>query len=308
MISTIAFFRFFQSKNLWSKYSSSKNWLLGKISSDPGFYKQDLFDLFLAEFKLPRSHFEKDIFQSLESVKRDFDQGINYTWYGDLNYPFHFYHLEDPPLLLSYKGKICWNGVECISIVGSRDPSPMSMQWMKTELYSFFKNLNSKVCIVSGGARGVDELSHRLALLTEHPTVLFMPSGLAKPYPAKSEDLHRQIFEAGGALVSEYDSNLSMRKLMFRHRNRLIAAMNQFLLIVEARKRSGSIMTANYSLAMGKLVGVIPGHPLQSAFEGGLEILINGGLMIRNQEDLEFYIQESQKLVASGSDRVRDLI
>ncbi len=306
MLKSIAFLRFFQDKNLWSQYSSTKSWLLNLISSDPEFHRLDLFEQFLNEFALPRSHFEINFLNMLDQTEKDIEAGIQFTRYGDLNYPLHFYQLLDPPLILSYQGSVCWNGRQCLSVVGSRDPIPSSVEWMRTEFYSFLKNLNAKICIVSGGARGIDDLSHRIALLTEHPTVLFMPAGLAKPYPSNQESLHRQICESGGAVISEYDTNLSMKKVMFSHRNRLIAAMNQFLLIVEARKRSGTLMTSNYSLAMGKTVCVVPGHPLQSAFQGSLEILIHGGLVVRNQADLHFHLTEPQKLVASGSDKSID--
>lgn len=274
---------------------------MDKFSSEPDIDKQELYEMFIESFQLPRQHFEQAYQVELEKTRADLELGIKFTRYGDTDYPLHFYRLEDPPLILSYQGRACWNQFVCLAVVGSRDPMPVSVHWMKSEFYRFLKESKVKICIVSGGARGIDELSHRIALLADHPTVLFMPSGLCRPYPNNLQSLRDQILQNGGALVSEYDSNLSMKKPMFSHRNRLIAAMNQSLLIVEAQKKSGTLMTANYALAMGRTVLVIPGHPLNAAFQGSLEIIKHGGALIEGAEDLYHLLDEFKFESSSGS-------
>lgn len=225
--------------------------------------------------------------REMEKVKSDIECGINYVCWGDWNYPSSFRILLQPPLLFSYIGKPCWLQSPCLSVVGSREPHPYTVAWMKSELRDFIKNTD--VVVVSGGARGVDFIAHSLCLDLGRPTLVMLPSGLKQIYPPSLNNHVKAILEAGGCLISEYDSNFAVRKHLFQHRNRLIAALNHALLIGEANIQSGTIMTAHIALEMGRPVWVVPGHPLMSSFAGSLDLVLDGGQLVRNAEDLKLF-------------------
>ncbi len=232
---------------------------------------------------------KKNWLQELEKIKADLDDGIQFICWNDPDYPQSFLRLLNPPLIFSLLGKKCWQDRPCISIVGSREPHPYSVSWMKTELRAFLKMF--PLSVVSGGARGVDFMAHSLSLDLAQPTLVILPSGVKNLYPTSLNKSLPAILEAGGGVLSEYDSSFEVRKHLFQHRNRLIAAMNHALLIVEAKKQSGTMMTAQLALEMSKPVWVVPGHPLMNSFAGSLELMILGGQMVRNREDLKIFFE-----------------
>jgi DNA processing protein len=209
---------------------------------------------------------------------------------GDLLFPGHplypdsFRGLRTPPLFLSFLGAPCWQEEQKrLSVVGAREPSKDSLIWMERHLVELFK---SGVISVSGGARGVDQRAHALSLRQGGRTVVFLPSGLGEIYPQSLRGWVDRVIKGGGALISEYLPSTPMKTFHFHQRNRMIAAMGDFLLVVEAAKRSGSMMTANLALDEGRSVGVLPGHPLMVKYSGNLALLSSGAQPICNGEDI----------------------
>ncbi|MEN0058951.1 MAG: DNA-processing protein DprA, partial [Bdellovibrio sp.] len=174
-----------------------------------------------------------------------------------------------------------------LSVVGSREPCYDSLQWMEKELSAFCEE--KKPLIVSGGARGVDQKSHGVALRKKHPTVVVLPSGLENMYPGTLLEWVKPVLDSGGCFLSEYAFTQRMHKYLFHHRNRLIAALGEATLLVEARRRSGTLMTANQAVQMGRPVWVVPGHPHDVHFSGSLDLLSEGALMVRDAQDLSMY-------------------
>lgn len=207
------------------------------------------------------------------------------TFYGDRNYPRTFLRTANPPLALSYEGRLADLDRPCLSAVGSRDPHEFTRAWIQRDLYEFLKQ--TPVPIVSGGARGVDQMVHRLALLMELPTAVFLPSGLSQKYPQLWQDL--QWRERPVTFISEFLLGAPISKQNFSSRNRLIAAAGRMTLILEARAKSGTLITAHHALIEGKVLGVVPGHPHLSHFGGSLDLLSEGGCLVRNASDLSFY-------------------
>ena len=227
--------------------------------------------------------------EQIDKIKADKDYGIEFVGIGEDAYPKYFHRMLRPPLLISYIGNPVWKTYPCLAVVGSREPHPYTVSWLKYELREFIKT--SEVAIVSGGARGVDFLAHTLAVDVHKPTVVVVPSGLRTLYPSKLNSFVPQVLQTGGCVISEYESNFEMRKHLFSHRNRIIAAMNHALLIGEANLQSGTMMTANLALEMNKPVWVVPGHPLMKAFAGSLDIVLYGGQMVRNSSDLKIFFE-----------------
>lgn len=222
---------------------------------------------------------EKLEFNFLKKMK-----GVKFVCYGESDYPPQCYRMADPPLCLSYVGSPCWQVGASIAIVGSREPSSESLLWMEQELSSFLTK--ARPLVVSGGARGVDQKAHALALRKLCATAVVLPSGLGEIYPDSLREWVRPIIDQGGCLISEYDYQQKMHKHLFHHRNRLIAALGAVTLLVEARRRSGTLITAHQAAQLGRPVWVVPGHPQDPHFQGSLDLLFEGAQMARDAEDL----------------------
>ena len=229
------------------------------------------------------------------------DQGVQLVCYGEKNFPRLCYWMADPPLTLMYWGVPAWNDIETLSVVGSREPSFESMQWLEKEFAPFCDS--AKPCIVSGGARGVDQKSHSTALRKNLSTVIVLPSGLGALYPDSLREWVQPVLDQGGSFLSEYAFEQKMHKHLFHHRNRMIAALGKVTLLVEARRRSGTLITAQQALALGRPVWVVPGHPLDPHFLGSLDLLTEGAQLIRDAQDLTMYFNsetEAKKMSPAG--------
>lgn len=126
--------------------------------------------------------------------------------------------------------------------------------------------------VVSGGAYGIDAAAHRAALLEGGRTVAVLPGGLDRPYPAGHRDLLEQV-AASGALISEIVPGATPTRHRLEQRGRLIAALAQAVVVVEAGVRSGSLTTANLAMEFGRSVGAVPG-PVTSPSSAGCHELI----------------------------------
>ncbi len=175
------------------------------------------------------------------------------------------------PYLLWVAGEIEALELELVGVVGTRNPSENGI-----------RNANKVVSqirqgIVSGGARGIDATSHRAALDLKLPTVAFMAGGLDRAYPMENWDLFHQIVRSSGALVSELSPGSSPSRFRFLQRNRLIAALSDYLVVVEAGFRSGSKNTANHARSLGRDVYAVAGS-WSDAGPQGCNAMIKEGL------------------------------
>lgn len=205
------------------------------------------------------------------------------------SYPSAFLHLENPPLFLACQGEPPWRERTCLSIVGSREPTFEALSWMDLQISRLLARVPSLVT-VSGGARGIDSRAHLLSLRAGRPTVVFLPSGLAEPFPPEMKELENEILEAGGCILSEFAPFQRVRKHHFLQRNRMIASLSNVLFVVEARRRSGSTLTARLAREMGRTICVLPSFPGHPKSAGTLDLLFDGAFPIRDAEDLETLI------------------
>jgi len=215
------------------------------------------------------------------------DQHVGRLRYGEASYPEEFKLLTDPPLVFSYLGQPIWMK-EKIAIVGSRHPSQKTLWWLRKELGSLLTKYN--LVSVSGGAIGVDQLAHQASVDLKMPTIAILPSGIRNIYPKNFTSLSDEILNNGGCILSEFQDQLSVRKHHFSHRNRLIAALGKVSVIVEAREKSGTSITAHRALEMGKDLFVVPGHPLDESFHGSLQLLKMGAHIMTESADLSYWL------------------
>jgi DNA processing protein len=220
----------------------------------------------------------------INQIETAIDKGVNFTFPGEENYPTSMFNMTDVPFFLTYVGTPVWKKMLGLAVVGSREPSQLSEVWCEQELPPVLLNL--PLMFVSGGARGVDQIAHRICLRNDRPTVAFLPSGLFEIYPSEFSSWSESIIKGGGAVVSEFSPQVKMKKYFFQRRNRLIAGLSVATLLIEARRKSGTLITARQTLDQGKTLFVLPSHPLDTGNMGGLDLLSEGATPIRDAKDL----------------------
>ncbi len=225
-------------------------------------------------------------------------QNAQILYPGHADYPCALFLLEQPPLFLSYQGTPSWKDYTPISIVGSREPLQQSLRWMELFLPRFFRK--EQVSVISGGARGIDQKAHALSIQAGRPTLAFLPSGLKNIYPSDFRHWIPGILESGGAILSEFAPDEKMWRGNFERRNRVIAALAPLVLVVEARRRSGSTMTARLAGEIGRTICALPSSPMQAQTLGTLDLLVNGAMPVRDDIDLELIFRLSAKLGADS--------
>jgi DNA processing protein len=202
----------------------------------------------------------------------------------DDDYPAPLLDLPLPPPVLWVRGALPdLSRTRAVAVVGSRKASAEGYRaagWFAAELAA------AGVAVVSGLALGIDGAAHRAALAGPGPTVAVLGCGLDLPYPRSHERLRDDLVAAGGALVSEFRPGTPPRPWCFPVRNRLIAALATVTLVVQARERSGSLVTAGHALDLGREVWAVPGSVFDDRFGGGNALLRDGATPALSPRDL----------------------
>lgn len=194
--------------------------------------------------------------------------------------------LPQPPTLLRVRGTIpSREGKKCIAIVGSRAYTSYGAHICRS-LIAGLKDY--PVIIVSGLALGIDAIAHQSALEHNIPTIAFPGSGLDWNvlYPRMHQQLARDILKNGGALISEYENNFRATPWSFPQRNRLVAGIADMIIVIEAKEKSGALITARLGTEYNKSVGAVPGSVFSDASSGTNWLLHMGAVVIRNTDDI----------------------
>lgn len=252
---------------------------------------------------------QKDWYKMAESAKKDcLSLNVKTTWPFHPDYPLCLLNMENPPLLITWRGRACWKNHFLFSIVGSRNPYQDTMLWMDMNISPFLKKHKGEVCVTSGGARGVDQKAHLLSISTQTPTLCFLPCGIQNYYPSNLAQWEKPILDSGGAFISVFPFQEEMRKAHFHTRNKVLAYFSHLIFIAQAQIRSGTMVTARYGLHAGTTIATIPGSPLHSKYAGNLNLINDGCFMLRDQWDLETLYQSIKLNQATKNfDNVKDL-
>ena len=195
-------------------------------------------------------------------------------------YPPALAALDAPPPLLYVKGDIALLARPMVAIVGARNGSAAGQKLARM----FAARLGrAGYVIASGLARGIDAAAHEAAL--ERGTVAVLAGGLDNIYPPEHAELQRQIGERG-CLISENPPGFVPRAQDFPRRNRIISGIALGVLIVEAARRSGTLITARAAADQGRVVFAVPGHPLDPRAEGTNRLLKDGATIATEPEDV----------------------
>ena len=202
---------------------------------------------------------------------------------ADAGYPPDLLQMPDPPTLLFVQGSLAALAhPQRVAVVGSRNPTPQGL----LNAREFARALgHAGVCVVSGLALGVDGGAHEGALDAGAPTVAVVGTGLDRVYPARHKALAHRI-AATGALISEYPLGTPPLAPHFPKRNRLIAALGQGTLVVEAALQSGSLITARLAADMGRDVFAIPGSIHSPQSRGCHALIRQGAKLVESAQDV----------------------
>ncbi|GMB10906.1 MAG: DNA-protecting protein DprA [Candidatus Improbicoccus devescovinae] len=212
--------------------------------------------------------------------------GYNVIGFSDKNYPDLLKRIDNPPCVLYAKGDItCVNSRLVISIVGSRSASYFGSAMAFKTAYDL---ASEDVLIVSGGALGIDTASHKGAIAAQGQTVGILACGIDFPYLLTNENLRNQISE-NGVLISEYPPGYPMRNFNFYLRNRLISGISHGTIVVEAGKKSGALVTANFAAEQNRDVFVTPVFAENPLSEGIFELIEDGAKVIKDSLDIKKY-------------------
>ncbi len=207
--------------------------------------------------------------------------GARFVGIGEPDYPPLLKSMDNPPPLLAIKGTAAIFSLPPVAIVGARNASLAGIKMARTLAAELGRQGYS---VISGLARGIDTAAHEGSLATG--TVAVLAGGLDQPYPPENAGLADEIARGGGAAVSEMPFGWEPRAQDFPRRNRIIAGLSLGLVVVEAAKRSGSLISARLAGEMGRLVFAVPGSPLDPRAAGANGLLKEGAILVTEVSDI----------------------
>ncbi|MDP2939234.1 MAG: DNA-processing protein DprA [Candidatus Omnitrophota bacterium] len=209
-------------------------------------------------------------------IKKELDladkNGIKIISIQDKDYPENLKNIYDPPIILYIKGRLLEKDIFSIAIVGSRRAS---IYGISTAEKFAFELAQLGITIVSGMARGIDSAAHRGSLKSKGRTIAVLGSGLLNIYPPENKELFQEICE-NGCVISEFPLETKPLAENFPRRNRIISGLSLGLIVVEASRNSGALISANLALEQGREVFAVPGK-VDSVNSFGVHTLIKQG-------------------------------
>ena len=206
----------------------------------------------------------------------------------DEDYPKQLKEIKNPPKVLYYRGKFISNE-SCFAIVGTRMASSYGKQ-IALEIASDL--CEAGLTIVSGLAPGIDTFSHQAVIEQEKRTIAVLGTGLDEKtiYPQSNLKLAQKIIATGGCLISEYPPGTQGANFTFPQRNRIISGLSIGVLVIEAKQKSGALITANWAKQQNRKIFAIP-----------------GSIYVQNSKGCHFLIKQGEKLVENAQDILKEL-
>lgn len=219
----------------------------------------------------------KSIEEELKSLQK---RGGRFLYLGEADYPAPLAATYDAPPVLAVLGHANLLEKKCIGIVGARSAS-LSGRKMAERLAREIGAAG--YAVVSGLARGIDTAAHASAL--ETGTVAVLAGGVDVVYPEENRALYDKIVQAG-CVVSDQPMGMEPRAQLFPRRNRIISGLSLGIVVVEAARKSGSLITARLALEQGREVFAVPGSPLDPRAAGPNDLIRQGAILTEKAEDV----------------------
>lgn len=274
--------------SFWLSYAykipTAKLWdCIQGTGSPKAFYEakpEELKGLTMRECRILRQLKEQEtILQAWETLEQ---KSYQFLPYDHPEYPNALLELQDVPFGIYYEGTLPNANQPMVAMVGSRQGSIYGREYA----YQMARELSGYgIGVVSGLAAGIDGASHRGSLDGNGYTLGILGCGIEYVYPKENYQLYCEMKKRGG-ILSEYPPDTAPFPMLFPRRNRMISILADFVLVVEARERSGSLITADLALEQGKEVGAVPGRPCDSLYMGCNQLIQQGAKCILDAEDV----------------------
>lgn len=199
-----------------------------------------------------------------------------------LDYPYALKNSYEPPVLLFYKGDYSLLDHTLLGMVGARECSPYGQKVLDHLVPSIVRH---DLVTVSGLARGIDTAVHRKTLEHGGKTIAVIGNGIGYAYPSENRALQEELC-ASHLVISEYPFEAAPKKHYFPLRNRIIAGLSRGVVVVEAKERSGSLITARMALDEGRDVFAVPGSVFSEQSKGCLDLIKAGAILCQSAEDI----------------------
>lgn len=201
----------------------------------------------------------------------------------DKNYPDKLKLIYDPPIAIYIKGNKNILNEKSMAIVGCRMCTKYGENIAKKLAYNLsLRNIN----VISGLARGIDSYAHKGTLKANGKTIAVVGCGLDRVYPTENETLFNEIIKNGGAVISEYIIGTKPLAKNFPRRNRIISGLSDGVVVVEAREKSGTLITVDFALEQGKNIYAVPGNIDSLNSYGTNDLIKQGAKIITNFQDI----------------------
>lgn len=203
----------------------------------------------------------------------------------DLLYPALLKEIDNPPKVLYYIGTFPPKDLYPLAIVGSRVSDNYGENVIK---YILSSEVLDQTVIISGLALGIDTAAHKIA---KH-TIAVLGTGLdeASFYPKENWPLCQKIIASGGLVMSEYPAGTKACAKNFPERNRIVAGLSQSVLVIQAKNRSGALITARLALESGRDVLTVPGSIFNELSQGPHKLITDGAIPITNSSELKDFL------------------
>lgn len=233
--------------------------LINHFKTDKGIFLAKKSELM--QVKLINEKIVQDILSN--NIKKEAERHLKYMEVNkidiisiaDEDYPYLLREIYSPPVFLYIRGNKSILNDRSIAIVGCRDCSNYGKKVSQKLAYDLS---NNNLNIVSGLAKGIDSYAHFGAICGKASTISVLGSGVDTIYPQENYKLAEKILEKNGAIISEYPIASKIEKMNFPARNRIISGISSSIIVVEAKKKSGTLITVDFALEQGREVFVVP--------------------------------------------------
>ncbi len=266
----------------------SKKKLLDKYKTPERIYNltyEELIQLKWLNNKKIENILDKKIRECLgEYIENMIRKEIDIITINERLYPKRLKEIYDAPVCIYIKGNKNILNKNMIGIIGCRQASEYGI---KAEKY-FSYNLSKKgIIIVSGLAKGIDSFSHIGTIEANGKTIAVVGNSLDIVYPKENYYLEKQIIQKEGAIISEYPLGVKPEKINFPARNRIISGISKGVIVVEAKRKSGTLITVDFALEQGRDVYVVPGNINSINSVGTNDLIKQGARLVTNYEEIE---------------------
>ena len=227
---------------------------------------------------------DKDNKNNLENyIEKMQKEKISIITIDDKEYPNILKNIYDYPISLYIKGNSNILDNYTIGIVGCRNATEYGI---KAAQYFSYNLAKKGINIVSGLAKGIDSCAHIGTIKANGKTIAVVGNGLDIVYPRENQYLYEKIVEENGAIISEYPLGTEPEKMNFPARNRIISGISKGIIVIEAKKKSGTLITVDFALEQGRDVYVVPGNINSLNSVGTNDLIKQGAKMVTKVDEI----------------------